>query len=158
MDDGHMSQSPPIPLLSSETPFTGFLFISASNSRSAPHEKLSYWLCFTIPQGLLYSSFFYTYSCSTLGGTTIGIHVVPPLAARLTLKISSKLRRTACLAPSFSTVTMFCALFSPQSWSVDPASGRDLMVLLYHLKMTIILFPEFCIGPYNLHLPITFNY
>src|SRR6218665_2712407 len=38
-----------------------------------------------------------------------------PSIARLTLKISSMLRRTACLAPSLSTVTMFCALFFPQS-------------------------------------------
>src|SRR6218665_4109100 len=31
-----------------------------------PHEKLSYWLCSTIPQGLLYPSFHYSYSRSTI--------------------------------------------------------------------------------------------
>src|SRR6218665_986818 len=58
------SQISPISLLSSETPFTGW----ASYSSAHPiedllfHEKLSYWLCYTIPQGLLHPSIFYTWS------------------------------------------------------------------------------------------------
>src|SRR6218665_2342479 len=62
------------------------------------------------------------------------------------LLILSVLRRTACLAPSLLTVTMFCAPFSPYHCpSGDLAFGRDLMTSPCHSKVTIILFPYCCI-------------
>ena len=42
--------------------------------------------------------------------------------------------------------------------SGDPASSRDLITSPYHSKITIILFPESCIGPCNLNLLITISF
>src|SRR6218665_3143420 len=52
----------------------------------------------------------------------------------------------------------FCSPFLPTIVRRPAVSGRDLMTSPYHSKITIILFPECCIGPCNHNLLITFSY
>src|SRR6218665_1742098 len=118
--------------LSSETPFIGFLFISTSKSDLLPCEKLSFWLCSSIPQSSHCIKVSSIHSRSTLRSSARGHLVVP--------------RSRTSIAQSRSF-----AIVGPSNWNKLLQSLRDLFPISSyqfrkHLKTSLFVSEDIDLG------------